>query len=607
MIHSARSGRFPLTRAGAVSTQDPLDHQQSYNVLDSSATHVARYRSLTQRPGGSLSLESAAAATAQAMANFQALIDEGRRSSSALFHTYTAPPSENGPPQGYHQSHHGYEAASFRATETDFSAGFGDFSPAFGGSTGYMTDGELGDWPNLTCQTSVSNASRSLFESSTTLDLGLEQPQSPCTPQGHQQDMLLSDSHQEYLQHMERMNSLPTDPESPPRPDSSRGRRLSYVEGDHPIFHGLEPGSDFPAEKHVHIYLDPVEVPKHVDDWTSTATYVDDSSPVPEFTSFGDDVQQERLSQSFEPAPVVAPAEPSLGTGMEKFDLNEVPVGWGEAATPKPRKKYHPRVAKDKRTYKRRTDGKKVPASPSKFTDFYFFSGLFARFESVQRFFCFHPICADVNSPGKRGGKRSSNQAAQCDVTHEGGRDASHPEVVDMDIDMQATSSQHDTALCDCEACIKLRLEKRTLPQSPASPPQRQSWQSTSSPGSSNSPPVRRTLFQPSPQAAPQQDQAGSHEPSTNNPPHGAYSAVKSFFNESALQLGLSTSVYDQQDQQLCHEPVVSTWNPCSSENALPGHEPSATDRLLKIHSQLQPPAQDVTRELASSCARPSA
>ena len=187
--------------------------------------------------------------------------------------------------------------------------------------------------------------------------------------------------------------------------------------------------------------------------------------------------------------------------------------------------------------------------------------------------FCLRPICADMNTPAKRVGKRSTNQV-QYDSTNDEGKDASHPEVVDMDIDcngyMHRANSQHDTTVCDCEACIKLRLEKRSKLQSAVSQPQRQSWCHTTSPpaDSSDSPSVRRNLFQgSSTQApAPEGDQ-GSASPArrslscfdtTNDvviPQQNAYSTVKSFFStsrsatsclqqftESAAQLGLTNS-----------------------------------------------------------------
>lgn len=72
------------------------------------------------------------------------------------------------------------------------------------------------------------------------------------------------------------------------------------------------------------------------------------------------------------------------------FDLNEVPGN--TEATPKRRKKYHPIVAKDKRTYKKR----------------------------------------------------------KVNVNHQ----ASHSKKPGLNV-------EHDTAICDCEACIKMRLERR--------------------------------------------------------------------------------------------------------------------------------------------------
>ena len=405
MKHSAMAGRFPLAVSGVVAT-DPVDYQPNLNVVDLNTTHatnVARYR-LSQRPVAR-SLDTAAAATAQAMANFQALIDEGRRSLS-LFQATNS--SGIGTTQGYAstpflsaqrslqqqqqqqvqvQSNYGpFGAPSFRATENHFNSGIGnqfgvENLSGFGANSNTnghrrvevnATSGDA-NWPNLSCEASMSNASRSLVETNS-----VGESESPRTPRGHQrmQHTVISDVHQEYLRHEERLNAIATDPDSP-RQNSSRGRRLSYAAPQErpasSIFYGHEPvpaDDHIQGENHVHIYLDPVEVPKHVDDWTSVSTEVDKSHALPEPTGFGvGDVvecrgQQEMFTQSFESAPVVAPAESHFGSG-EKFDLNEVPVGVGEAATPKPaRKKYHPRVQKDKRTYKRRVDGKKVPASP---------------------------------------------------------------------------------------------------------------------------------------------------------------------------------------------------------------------------------------------------
>ncbi|KAG0575771.1 hypothetical protein KC19_5G029900 [Ceratodon purpureus] len=625
MLLSAKSGRFPLTAMGALSTYEPVGHQQNFGVIDSSASHInSLYRSLTQRPAAR-SLESAAAATAQAMANFQALMEEGRSRSLNLFQTscngyengsHGAPffNAQRGQQQQQQQqqqqlhSNHGFGSPTFRAPENNYfnsgigsQMGFEDLS-TFGGSNvnAYMrADSDETDWPNLTCQTTMSNGNRSLYEST---PQGSMEPQSPSTPRGHQ-NTVLSDSHQEYLRHMERMNSIASDPESP-RQNSSRGRRLSYAASqerpatDHTIIRDFEaaPVSHTQGEKHVHIYLDSVEVPKRVDGWASETHVI--NSPVPELTGVGIDApenaQQERFSQSFErSAPVTTPAESNIVTG-EKFDLNEVPVGLSEATTPKPRKKYHPRVAKDKRTYKRRVDGKKVPASP------------------VGGF-------TNMNSPAKKAGKRLSFQTQHGSIAEEG-RDANNTEVVDMDIDysgyLYPTNSQHNTAVCDCEACIKLRLEKR-MPQSPESPPQRHSLQSTSprADSFSESPPVRRNLFEPSAQApgpsldhvrGPEARRSLSCFDATNDPPHqntvvishnsAAYSAVKSFFNtprsstsclqqfnESATQLGLTHHSFLHHQNSLSSAIVpanpVTKYSPSNRVPAMPSNN-SLVSRL---------------------------
>jgi len=141
---------------------------------------------------------------------------------------------------------------------------------------------------------------------------------------------------------------------------------------------------------------------------------------------------------------------------------------------------------------------------------------------------------ADTDFPMKKSAKkRGGHQATQYDSTNEEGRDSSYPEVVDMDIEDMTTAgvtapptAQHDTAVCDCEACIKLRLERRNstaagldstfasfddMPQSPVSPC------GHSPDSSSNSPSVRRTLFQASP--APEFDHANNGAPAAGRLP----------------------------------------------------------------------------------------
>jgi len=335
------------------------------------------------------------------MANFQALFNQGRSSSSSGFQAYNSshgtqtstlpsthyqtpsftPLREQQQQQQQEELHlnHGFSLNPSFGLPTTGSSGFNYFSgfqdtnslafgdPAATGVNGAYAANDETVWPNLTCNTSVRNPSHStqIFQD----------PPSPCTPRGH--TVLLTDSQEEYLQHMERLNSEALHDSPPPR-----GRRLSYNPLPLPderssrgnnsyIFHPFEldhhAGSQ---EKHLHVYFDESGMPRHVDVEDSaptTVTQVDESAAVsgtrgiaPE--DFG---SQETHSLSFDPPQAaIAGGEKEISrTNADQFDLNEVPVSVGEATPPKPRKKYHPRVAKDKRTYKRRADGKKAPAN----------------------------------------------------------------------------------------------------------------------------------------------------------------------------------------------------------------------------------------------------
>lgn len=162
---------------------------------------------------------------------------------------------------------------------------------------------------------------------------------------------------------------------------------------------------------------------------------------------------------------------------------------------------------------------------------------------------------ADVDLPAKNSARRA-NQTSQHDSNHGDGRESSFAEVMDIEVEdigvvpkSKPVSVQHDTAVCDCEAFIKLRLERRAVgqntrlndiedcamgrrysenvfnnAQSPISPPERQgrgSWESREkridtpdghdvggsheSPDSDprSSPSVRRNLFAASQAQAP--------------------------------------------------------------------------------------------------------
>lgn len=226
-------------------------------------------------------------------------------------------------------------------------------------------------WPNLTCQTSVRNASQSTL---------FADPPSPCTPRGNRVTAVLSDAQEECLQHMERINSEP--PLSADTPHhNSRGRHISYdspppersSRGNFNLFHPFELdnlGSNSQGQKHFHVYFDESGIPQHVEveDSAPATTQVDECAVSGTrgnglFSGAPEETQEENFSQSFEP-PVAIAGEKENRNIADQFDLNEVPFAAGEATPPKPRKKYHPRVAKDKRTYKRRVDGKKVPTNP---------------------------------------------------------------------------------------------------------------------------------------------------------------------------------------------------------------------------------------------------
>ena len=173
-------------------------------------------------------------------------------------------------------------------------------------------------------------------------------------------------------------------------PEKNRdGRRLSYVAAAAPeqkspssqvaSFHAFEattppprvPNSSTQTEGlgtlHAHVYnMSGMLTHQQVEPTTTTtqmpAAIVDS---VVDSTVQEDPSLQEMFTQTYDPPMMTTAEMDSAQKEGYQFDLNEVPVGAMES-TPNKRKKYHPRVAKDKRTYKprKKLDNAASPVTP---------------------------------------------------------------------------------------------------------------------------------------------------------------------------------------------------------------------------------------------------
>ena len=159
-------------------------------------------------------------------------------------------------------------------------------------------------------------------------------------------------------------------------PEKNRdGRRLSYVAPEQKspssqvaAFHAFEattpppraPNSAIQTEGlgtlHAHVYnMSGMLTHEQVEAATTTTTQMPAAilDSVADSTVQEDPSLQEMFTQTYDPPMMTTAEMDSAQKEGYQFDLNEVPVGATES-TPNKRKKYHPRVAKDKRTYKPR-------------------------------------------------------------------------------------------------------------------------------------------------------------------------------------------------------------------------------------------------------------